>query len=93
MQQQQHHPDGVSYPPAEYVHFQEGAPHYYAYGPNMAYYSHDDPYYRQLLQQQQQQQQHLHHQYPGYSDQQGEAEERVPYAHVRYANTDTIYPV
>ena len=91
MQQHQHHPDGVSYPPAEYVHFQEGAPHYYAYGPpNMAYYSHDDPYYRQLLQQQQQQQ---HHQYPGYSDQQGEAEERVPYAHVRYANTDTIYPV
>ena len=85
--------------PAHYVHFSEeggGAGHYYGYqDPRLPFYGPEDPYYR-----------HYGPPYPAqpaYPAQyeavlphphQGEGDKgEVPYAHVRYANSDTVYTV
>ena len=87
--------------PAHYVHFSEeggGAGHYYGYqDPRLPFYGAEDPYYR-----------HYGPPYPAPAQppypaqyeavlphpQQGEGDKgEVPYAHVRYANSDTVYTV
>ena len=85
--------------PAHYVHFSEeggGAGHYYGYqDPRLPFYGAEDPYYR-----------HYGPPYPAQPTypaqyeavlphpQQGEGDKgEVPYAHVRYANSDTVYTV